>query len=73
MVAQQPWVSPTQYTAEVWFKTNTTRGGKLIGFGNTTSGLSATYDRHVYMLNTGKLAFGVSSGTTWPPPRAPTA
>ena len=27
VVAQQPWVSPTQYTAEVWFKTNTTRGG----------------------------------------------
>ena len=63
VIAQQPWQAPAQYTAEVWFKTNTTRGGKLIGFGNTTSGLSATYDRHVYMLNNGKLAFGVSNGS----------
>jgi len=63
VVAQQPWQAPTQFTAEVWFRTNTTRGGKLIGFGNTTSGLSGSYDRHVYMLNNGKLAFGVSNGS----------
>lgn len=58
IVAQQGWSSPGPFTAEIWFKTNTTKGGKLIGFGNTTSGLSAAYDRHIWMLNDGKLAFG---------------
>ncbi len=65
IVAQQPWDSPKPYSAELWFKTTTKRGGKLIGFGNTTSGLSTTgkFDRHVYMQNTGKLSFGVANGT----------
>lgn len=63
VIAQQPWQSPTAFTAEVWFKTNTTKGGKLIGFGNTASGLSSSNDRSVYMLNTGKLAFGTYPGT----------
>lgn len=63
VVAQQQWASPTAFTAEVWFKTNTVKGGKLIGFGSGASGLSSSYDRHVYMLNTGKLAFGTYNGT----------
>jgi PKD repeat protein len=62
VVAQQGWSGPGPFTAEIWFKTNTTRGGKLIGFGNTTSGLSATYDRHIWMLNDGKIAFGTYAG-----------
>ena len=63
VIAQQPWQSPTAFTAEVWFKTNTTKGGKLIGFGNSATGLSGSNDRAVYMLNTGKLAFGTYPGT----------
>ncbi|MFT3970690.1 MAG: PKD domain-containing protein [Micropruina sp.] len=62
IVAQQPWQSPKAFTAEVWFKTNTAKGGKLIGFGTGASGLSTSYDRHVYMLNTGKLVFGTYNG-----------
>ncbi|MDO5735952.1 MAG: PKD domain-containing protein [Propionibacteriaceae bacterium] len=62
VVAQQGWSSPGPFTAEIWFKTNTVKGGKLIGFGNTTSGLSASYDRHIWMLNDGKLAFGTFAG-----------
>ena len=38
-------------------------GGKLIGFGNATSGLSSSYDRHVYMYSNGKLSFGANNGT----------
>ncbi|MGC3953808.1 MAG: PKD domain-containing protein [Propionicimonas sp.] len=63
VVAQQPWVAPTSFTAELWFNTTTTRGGKLIGFGNATSGLSGSYDRHVWMQNNGKLSFGTYPGT----------
>ncbi|MFT4216806.1 MAG: PKD domain-containing protein [Micropruina sp.] len=63
VVAQRPWVAPQRFTAEVWFKTTTAKGGKLIGFGTATSGLSSSYDRHVWMLNTGKLAFGTYPGS----------
>ncbi|MEA5117249.1 MAG: PKD domain-containing protein, partial [Propionicimonas sp.] len=63
IVAKQPWVAPAAFTAELWFKTTTAKGGKLIGFGNATSGLSSTYDRHVWMQNTGKLSFGTNPGS----------
>ncbi|MER7447909.1 PKD domain-containing protein [Microbacterium sp. NPDC097977] len=58
VVAQESWNAPTTYSAELWFKTTTTRGGTLIGFGNTSSGLSTQYDRHVIMQNDGKIQFG---------------
>ena len=50
--------NPRTYSTELWFKTNTTRGGQLIGFGNATSGLSGSYDRQICMLNNGRLQFG---------------
>ncbi|MEU7552648.1 LamG-like jellyroll fold domain-containing protein [Streptomyces sp. NPDC044571] len=52
------------YTIETWFKTNTTRGGKLIGFGNNTTRNSGSYDKQIYMTNTGRLVFGVYNGST---------
>ena len=45
---------------EAWFKTTTTAGGKIIGFGNRSTGNSTSYDRHLYMSNTGRLYFGVN-------------
>ncbi|MEU9373394.1 DNRLRE domain-containing protein [Streptomyces sp. NPDC048255] len=51
------------FTVETWFKTNTTRGGKLIGYGNNTTRNSSMYDRHLYMTNTGRLVFGVNDGS----------
>ncbi len=53
------FLSPTSYTESAWFKTSTTAGGKIIGFGSSQSGSSTSYDRHVYLLpTTGQLAFG---------------
>ncbi|MGW5348829.1 LamG-like jellyroll fold domain-containing protein, partial [Streptomyces sp. NPDC004050] len=52
------------FTVETWFKTNSTRGGKLVGFGNNTTRSSGTFDKHIYMTNTGRLAFGVYSGSS---------
>ncbi len=54
--------APSTYSAELWFRTTTTTGGRLVGFGNAATGLSSTYDRQVYMLNTGQLNFGTYSG-----------
>ncbi|WP_030295175.1 DUF7594 domain-containing protein [Streptomyces katrae] len=52
------------FSVETWFKTNTTRGGKLIGFGNNTTRNSGSYDKQIYMTNTGRLVFGVYNGST---------
>jgi signal peptidase I len=53
--------APNTFTLEVWFKTATTTGGKLMGFGNAATGASTTasIDRHMYLTNTGKVVFGV--------------
>ncbi|MDX6312212.1 MAG: hypothetical protein QOF44_1676 [Streptomyces sp.] len=55
---------PTSFSVETWFKTTTTSGGKLIGFGANSTQLSGQYDKHIYMTNNGRLAFGVYNGTT---------
>ncbi|MGW0694278.1 LamG-like jellyroll fold domain-containing protein [Streptomyces sp. NPDC002738] len=55
---------PTRFSVETWIKTTTTRGGKIIGFGNLTMQNSNQYDKHVYLRNDGRLVFGVYSGGT---------
>ncbi|WP_052460932.1 PKD domain-containing protein [Microbacterium gorillae] len=57
-------VGPQTYSTESWFKTNTSRGGKIVGFGSSSTGSSSSYDRHVYMTNAGKLIFGAYDGAT---------
>ncbi|MGW7438666.1 DNRLRE domain-containing protein [Streptomyces sp. NPDC054849] len=52
------------YTIETWFRTNTTRGGKLFGFGNNQARGSNQYDKHIYMTNDGRLVYGVYTGAT---------
>lgn len=64
VVSTVPATNPTVYTEAIWFKTNTTHGGKLIGFGDQQTGLSGSYDRHVYMQDDGRLVFGVWTGQT---------
>jgi Concanavalin A-like lectin/glucanases superfamily len=56
--------NPQQFSMELWFKTTTNTGGKLVGFGNTQTGWSSNYDRHIYMMNDGQLVFGVWTGQT---------
>jgi PKD repeat protein len=56
------FVNPNTYALELWFKTSTTQGGKLIGFGSNKTGGSGGYDRHVYMENDGRLTFGTWTG-----------
>jgi signal peptidase I len=55
---------PTTYSVELWFKTTTVTGGKLIGFESTQSSTSSKFDRHVFMRNDGRLSFGGWSGNT---------
>ena len=62
VASNNTFTNPTQYSEEAWFKTTTTRGGKIIGFGSSNTGTSGGYDRHVYMQDDGKLVFGTYTG-----------
>ncbi|WP_375387088.1 LamG-like jellyroll fold domain-containing protein [uncultured Amnibacterium sp.] len=50
--------NPQVFTLEVDFQT-TVKGGKLIGFGSSTTGASAQYDRQLYLNKNGAVVFGV--------------
>ncbi|MCX4774604.1 LamG-like jellyroll fold domain-containing protein [Streptomyces sp. NBC_01285] len=62
------YTSPTPYSIETWFRTDTGRGGRIVGYGNNigsaqghTSGIS---DKLLYLTDNGRLAFGVQVGST---------
>ncbi len=52
--------APDRFSAEGWFRTSSTAGGKILGFGSSRTGASATTDRHVFMANSGRLRFGTA-------------
>lgn len=62
--------SPGTFSIEAWFKTTSTTGGRIFGFGNQQGGLdlygnpvpSRQYDKHIYLANDGRLVFGVHAG-----------
>ena len=55
--------APDTFSLEAWVKTNTTTGGKIIGFGDGIDTPSTNNDRQIYMDNAGHLLFGVNSTT----------
>ena len=54
--------NPGNFTESIWFKTASSAGGKLMGFGRSQVGQSSQYDRHIYMNNAGQIFFGVYPG-----------
>lgn len=64
VVSQNSVPGPQTFSVEIWFKTATNTGGKIIGFGNNQSGWSSEYDRHIYMMNDGQLVFGIWNNKT---------
>jgi galactose oxidase len=63
IVASQPVTNPTTYSEQMWFNTTTTQGGYLMGFGTSPSGASLSKDRQVWMSNSGRLNFGIFTGS----------
>ena len=55
--------APSTFSISAWFNTTTTVGGSIVGFGNSQTGTSGTYDRNLYMNSVGQLYFGNYSGT----------
>jgi hypothetical protein len=62
VTSSERFTNPQTYSAELWFNTTSTTGGKLIGFGGSQTGTSQDYDRHVYLQNDGKIVFGANPG-----------
>ena len=50
------------FSVETWLRTTSTSGGKIVGYGNQSTGNSSNYDRHLYMDESGRLRFGVWTG-----------
>ncbi|WP_199424898.1 PKD domain-containing protein [Actinotalea solisilvae] len=55
--------APETYSVEAWFRTTSTRGGKIIGFGNRRTGTSTAADRHLYLDNQGRVHFGMQTSS----------
>ncbi len=55
---------PNTFSLSIWFRTTTTTGGKIIGFGSAQTGQSGNYDRHIYMSDDGRLYYGVYANAT---------
>lgn len=49
---------PQAFTLSAWFRTNA-QGGKIMGWGNNQFNTSSRYDRHIFLTNSGNLAFGI--------------
>lgn len=62
VVGSTQYTNPTTFSQALWFKTTSGNGGNLIGFGDTSSGLSNGHDRQIYMETNGKLTFGTWTG-----------
>jgi sugar lactone lactonase YvrE len=53
---------PQNFSISAWFKTSSA-GGLLVGFGSSITGSSGSYDRHIYMNNSGQIYYGLYPGT----------
>jgi signal peptidase I len=62
MVGKTLHTNPQIFSVEAWFATTTTRGGQIIGFANSTSLTAGQHDRHLYMINDGRVVFGIYPG-----------
>lgn len=59
---REAYRAPQTFSAEAWFKTTSTGGGEVIGYGNKAVGKSEIRDRQVYLNPAGQLVYWVSSG-----------
>ena len=59
-----PEQGPQTFTVEVWLRSGrTSTGGKLLGFGDSATGLSGSYDRQLWMGDDGRVRVGVNDGS----------
>ena len=49
--------SSNTFSVEAWFKTTSSTGGQVVGFGDVPTGSSYRHDRQVYLSSSGKLVY----------------
>ncbi|WP_225984189.1 PKD domain-containing protein [Epidermidibacterium keratini] len=59
-----PRPAPNTFSVEAWFKTTSTTGGKVVGYGNSNTSNSTSNDRSIYLNGSGQVTFGVYPGQT---------
>jgi hypothetical protein len=64
---------PAAFSEEIWFKSGSTSGGELMGFGDASSGSSTNRDRLLYLRSDGKITFGVKPGGVYKTITSPSA
>jgi PKD repeat protein len=62
VVSPRLTAAPSAFSIGIWFKTTSTSGGRLLGYGSSNTGNSASYDRMLYLQGDGKLVFGTYNG-----------
>lgn len=55
---------PTTFSVEVWFRTTTSAGGKLIGFEDTRNQTSTFFDREAFMRTDGRVVYMGATSTS---------
>ncbi len=60
--SNQLQAAPTTYSLEAWIKTSSSEGGKILGYEDVQTGWGDNYDRQLYMLNDGRIAYGIVAG-----------
>lgn len=63
MVGEKAYSMPQQFTVEAWFKQSSSKGGRIIGFGNAKTGTSGLSDRMLYVRSNGQVTFGINDGS----------
>lgn len=56
--------APASFAAEVWFKSTSSTGGQILGFGSSQTGASTKHDRQIFLTNAGNIGFFVNPGTS---------
>ncbi|MGY1809658.1 LamG-like jellyroll fold domain-containing protein [Blastococcus sp. SYSU D00669] len=59
-----PVLAPQTFTEEAWFQTTSSAGGRILGFGNASTGVSPSTDRMIYLDASGRVNFGVYIAAT---------
>ena len=54
--------NPNTFTISAWIRSNSTRGGWVIGMGGSRWGTSTNYDRVIYLQRNGRPSFSVGIG-----------
>ncbi|GAB2590281.1 hypothetical protein GCM10009593_32300 [Microlunatus antarcticus] len=56
--------APNTFSVEAWFKTTSTSGGQVVGFGDVPTGSSYRHDRQVYLNAAGNLVYYLDQAGT---------